>query len=82
MEQTTKTRLTVKDLGDEFTLLQDSQDIAEVYENFGLPSDEQGHFPTLFVEVLGEEYGRIYGIESFTPYDDDEVMNFREWYEI
>jgi hypothetical protein len=62
----------VRDLPEDAVLVQDSQDRLAVLESVGL-----GHladsYPTLFVEVGDGESRRVWGIERFVPYLDEEV---------
>lgn len=60
----------VSDMGDEFTLLTNWQDIEETLFSLGYTVDdvERDHcYGCLFVEVLDGEYGRIYGLYSCVP---------------
>jgi hypothetical protein len=62
----------VKDLPEDAVLVQDSQDRLAVLESVGL-AHLADSYPTLFVEVGDGEYRRVWGIERFVPYLDEEV---------
>ncbi len=62
----------VKDLPQEAILVQDSQDRLAVLESIGLDHLVE-EYPTLFVEVGQGEYRRVWGIERFVPYLDEQV---------
>jgi hypothetical protein len=62
----------VRDLPEDAVLVQDSQDRLAVLESVGL-AHLADSYPTLFVEVGDGEYRRVWGIERFIPYLDEEV---------
>jgi hypothetical protein len=62
----------VRDLPEDAVLVQDSQDRLAVLESVGL-AHLADFYPTLFVEVGDGEYRRVWGIERFVPYLDEEV---------
>jgi hypothetical protein len=62
----------VRDLPEDAVLVQDSQDRLAVLESVGL-AHLADSYPTLFVEVGDGEYRRVWGIERFVPYLDEEV---------
>ncbi len=62
----------VRDLPEDAVLVQDSQDRLAVLESVGLAHLAED-YPTLFVEVGDGEYRRVWGIERFVPYLDEEV---------
>ncbi len=62
----------VRDLPEDAVLVQDSQDRLAVLESVG-PAHLADSYPTLFVEVGDGEYRRVWGIERFVPYLDEEV---------
>ena len=62
----------VRDLPEDAVLVQDSQDRLAVLESVGL-AHLASSYPTLFVEVGNGEYQRVWGIERFVPYLDEEV---------
>jgi len=62
---TTTAIKTVRDIPENFHLVQDSQEIQAVAEHFpGIDFD----YGCLFVEVNDGDYTAIYGCESFIPY--------------
>jgi hypothetical protein len=67
--------LTVSDMGDEFTLISDSQEIEHILNNLGWTGDEHEQsdgtceWGCLFVEILDGDYGRIYGCHYSVPYN-------------
>lgn len=73
--------LYVSDMGDEFTLLTNSQDINDVLFHLGYTVEDFEHsenqYGCLFVEVLNGEYGRIYGLYSCVPSLDKPVYPVR-----
>jgi hypothetical protein len=62
----------VRNLPEDAVLVQDSQDRLAVLESVGL-AHLADSYPTLFVEVGDGEYRRVWGIERFVPYLDEEV---------
>ncbi len=62
----------VRDLPEDAVLVQDSQDRLAVLESVGL-AHLADSYPTLFVEVGDGEYRRVWGIERFVPYLDEQV---------
>jgi hypothetical protein len=62
----------VRDLPEDAVLVQDSQDRLAVLGSVGL-AHLADSYPTLFVEVGDGEYRRVWGIERFIPYLDEEV---------
>ena len=72
--------MTASELGTEFTLVQDSQEIAAVLEHLGVEDDDE--FSSLFVEVIDGDYGRIYGAARIIVMDTDEVRDVRTWYSV
>ncbi len=62
----------VRDLPEDAVLVQDSQDRLAVLESVGLAHLVED-YPTLFVEVGQGEYRRVWGIERFVPYLDEQV---------
>ncbi len=62
----------VRDLPEDAVLVQDGQDRLAVLESVGL-AHLADSYPTLFVEVGNGEYRRVWGIERFVPYLDEEV---------
>uniref|UniRef100_D0VWQ2 Hypothetical protein TTMA177 n=2 Tax=root TaxID=1 RepID=D0VWQ2_9ZZZZ len=67
-----KMRKLVKDFGDDYTLIQDSQEVKAILEYIG--SEEEPH--ALFVKVGDGDYEEVWGIDSFVPY------NFLEAYRL
>lgn len=69
-----KARLKVKDLGDQFTLIQDSQDIKATLDSIG-KSGEFDFTGCLFAEIQDGDYGKVYLCPTFIPYLDSPVRH-------
>lgn len=62
----------VKEIPEAAVLLQDSQEVQAVLEAVGL-KEAAGVYPTLFVELGDGEYLRVWGLERFVPYLEEEA---------
>lgn len=62
----------VKEIPETAMLLQDSQEVQAVLEAVGL-KEAAGVYPTLFVELGDGEHLRVWGLERFVPYLEEEA---------
>ena len=65
----------VSELPDHMTLLQDSQDCIAMLESIGSFTRYEGD--SYFVEVLDGDYGQVWRVSGFVPYNDSWVKRIR-----
>jgi Domain of unknown function (DUF6839) len=66
----------VKDLGEQFQLIQDSQDIHATLESIG-KLEEFDFTGCLFAEVRDGDYGNVYLCPTFIPYLESPVRKLQ-----
>jgi hypothetical protein len=66
----------VSDLGEQFQLVSDSQDIIATLDSIG-QGQEFCEVGCLFVEVLDDDYGQVYYCEQSVPYLADRVYKLQ-----